>query len=158
MQISHHNILLIEKYNMNNKTSFAIAAIAVVAALLVTTSAMSASNAYATHYKKTTQTLAQDNNCGNGYFPMKVDCQNAASQIQGKRNAASVVASQGSDFGGHDGKKGAPDGGMGGNYGGNDKGSGDQGSGNYGGNDKGGNDQGGNNAHGGAGGSANGGK
>jgi hypothetical protein len=178
MQISHHNILLIEKYNMNNKTSFAIAAIAVVAALLVTTSAMSASNAYATHYKKTTQTLAQDNNCGNGYFPLKVDCQNAASQIQGKRNAASVVASQGSDFGGHDGKKGAPDGGMGGNYGGNDKGSGDQGSGNYGGNDKGsgdqgsgnyggndkggndqgGNDQGGNNAHGGAGGSANGGK
>ena len=63
---------------MNNKTSFAIAAIAVVAALLVTTSAMSASNAYATHYKKTTQTLAQDNNCGNGYFPLKVDCQNGS--------------------------------------------------------------------------------
>ncbi|MFZ0326013.1 MAG: hypothetical protein WAL66_01800, partial [Nitrososphaeraceae archaeon] len=65
---------------MNNKTSFAIAAIAVVAALLVTTSAMSASNAYATHYKKT-QTLAQENNCGNGVLPYKVDCQNAASQI-----------------------------------------------------------------------------
>ncbi len=79
---------------MSNKTGFAIAAIAVVAALLVTTSAMSASNAYATHYKKTTQTLAQENNCGNGYFPLKIDCQNAASQIQGKQNAARLTVSQ----------------------------------------------------------------
>jgi hypothetical protein len=187
MQINHHNILLIEKYNMNNKTSFAIAAIAVVAALLVTTSAVSASNAYATHYKRTTQTLAQDNHCGNGVLPYKVDCQNSASQVQGKGNAASVITSQGSKFGGQDGFTGAPDTGMGGNYGGNDKGGnyggndkggnygGNDKGGNYGGNDKGSNDQGGNyggndkgsndkgsndqgnNAHGGAGGSANGG-
>jgi hypothetical protein len=169
MQINHHNILLIEKYNMNNKTSFAIAAIAVVAALLVTTSTMSASNAYATHYKRTTQVLAQDNHCGNGVLPYKVDCQNSASQVQGKRNAASVITSQGSKFGGQDGFTGAPDTGMGGNYGGNDKGGnygGNDKGGNYGGNDKGSNDQGsndqgsndqGNNAHGGAGGSANGG-
>jgi uncharacterized low-complexity protein len=99
MQINHHNILLIEKYNMNNKTSFAIAAIAVVAALLVTTSAVSASNAFAYghhHSSKTkqTQTLAQENSCGNGYLPYKIDCQNAASQVQGKRNAARVTVSQ----------------------------------------------------------------
>ena len=96
MQINYRNIVLIEKYNMNNKTGFAIAAIAIVAALLVTTSAMNPTNAFAGgHYKKrTTQTLAQENNCGNGTMPLKVDCQNAASQIQGKGNFARVTVSQ----------------------------------------------------------------
>ena len=72
MQINYRNIVLIEKYNMNNKTGFAIAAIAIVAALLVTTSAMNPSNAFAGgHYKKsTTQTLLQQNNCGNGTMPL----------------------------------------------------------------------------------------
>jgi hypothetical protein len=117
MQINYRNIVLIEKYNMNNKTGFAIAAIAIVAALLVTTSAMNPSNAFAGgHYKKrTTQTLAQANECGNGTMALKVDCQNAASQIQGRHNAAAVSAAQGSDFGGnggghHDGKDGSHDG------------------------------------------------
>ncbi|MGA7900556.1 MAG: hypothetical protein WCA39_17035 [Nitrososphaeraceae archaeon] len=97
---------------MNNKTGFAIAAIAIVAALLVTTSAMNPSNAFAGgHYKKrTTQTLTQVNECGNGTMPLKVDCQNAASQIQGKGNAAAVAASQGSAFGGHDGSHDGKDG------------------------------------------------
>jgi hypothetical protein len=96
MQINYHNIVLIEKYNMNNKTGFAIAAIAIVAALLVTTSAMNPSNAFAGgHYKKrTTQTLAQENNCGNGKLPYKIDCQNAASQIQGRGNLANLTVSQ----------------------------------------------------------------
>ena len=81
---------------MNNKTSFAIAAIAVVAALLVITSAMSTNNAFAGghHYKKTTQALAQTNACGNGPLPFHVDCQNAASQIQGRGNLANITASQ----------------------------------------------------------------
>ena len=97
---------------MNNKTGFAIAAIAIVGALLVTTSAMNPSNAFAGgHYKKrTTQTLTQVNECGNGTMPLKVDCQNAASQIQGKGNAAAVAASQGSAFGGHDGSHDGKDG------------------------------------------------
>ena len=96
MQINYRNIVLIEKYNMNNKTGFAIAAIAIVAALLVTTSAMNPSNAFAGgHYKKrTTQTLAQENNCGNGKLPLNIDCQNAASQIQGRGNFARVAVSQ----------------------------------------------------------------
>ena len=81
---------------MNNKTGFAIAAIAIVAALLITTSAMNPNNAFAGgHYKKrTTQTLAQENSCGNGVLPLKISCQNAASQIQGKGNFARVTASQ----------------------------------------------------------------
>ena len=80
---------------MNSKTSFAIAAIAVVAALLVTTSAMSPSNAFAGgHGYKKTQALSQVNSCGNGPLPRDVDCQNAASQIQGKGNTARVTDSQ----------------------------------------------------------------
>jgi hypothetical protein len=96
MQINYRNIVLIEKNNMNNKTGFAIAAIAIVAALLVTTSAMNPNNALAGgHYKKsTTQTLAQANNCGNGKLPLKIDCQNAASQIQGTGNLANLTISQ----------------------------------------------------------------
>ena len=107
---------------MNNKTGFAIAAIAIVAALLVTTSAMNPTNAFAGgHYKKrTTQTLTQENECGNGTMPLKVDCQNAASQIQGKGNAAAVAASQGADNGHKggfdDGQKGGYDGGQKGGY------------------------------------------
>ncbi len=82
---------------MNNKTTYAIVAIAALAAILITTTA--ASNAYAWghhHYSKTkqSQSLAQANACGNGKFPMKVDCQNAGSQIQGKRNSAAVSAEQ----------------------------------------------------------------
>jgi hypothetical protein len=57
---------------------------------------MNPSNAFAGgHYKKrTTQTLAQANECGNGTMPYKVDCQNAASQIQGRGNFARVTVSQ----------------------------------------------------------------
>ncbi|HEY7082960.1 MAG TPA: hypothetical protein VH500_24980 [Nitrososphaeraceae archaeon] len=101
---------------MNNKTGFAIAAVAIFAALLITTTA--ASNAFAGgHYKKSpSQTSFQRNECGNGYWPLKVDCQNAASQIQGRDNAAAVAASQGSGFSGHKdgGKGGYDDGGKGG--------------------------------------------
>ena len=115
MQINHHNTVLIDKYSMNNKRGFAITAIAVVAALLVTTSAMSANNAFAGghQYSKTTQALAQTNACGNGFLPHEVDCQNAASQIQGKHNTASVAAAQpessndhGGDHGGDHGSNG----------------------------------------------------
>ena len=120
---------------MNNKTGFAIAAIAIVAALLVTTSAMNPTNAFAGgHYKKrTTQTLAQENKCGNGTMPLKVDCQNAASQIQGKGNAAAVAASQGADNGhkgGHDdGHKGGHDDGQNGGHDGGQNGGYDDGHG-----------------------------
>lgn len=85
---------------MNNKTTYAIVAIATLAALLITTTA--ASNAYAgghSHHHqyskaKQSQSLAQANACGNGKLPMKVDCQNAGSQIQGKHNAASLSTTQ----------------------------------------------------------------
>ena len=107
---------------------------------------MNPTNAFAGgHYKKrTTQTLAQVNNCGNGTMPLKVDCQNAASQIQGKGNAAAVAASQGAD-GGH---KGGFDGGHKGGYDDGQKGG-------YDGGQKGGYDDGHGSANGGKGGDAN---
>jgi len=82
---------------MNNKTTYTIVAIAALAALLITT--MAASNAYAGghhHFSKTkqSQSLAQANACGNGKWPFDVDCQNAGSQIQGKRNSAAISAEQ----------------------------------------------------------------
>jgi hypothetical protein len=82
---------------MNNKTMYTIVAIAALAAMLITTTV--ASSAYAGghhHFSKTkqSQSLAQANACGNGKLPYKVDCQNAGSQIQGKRNTAAVAAEQ----------------------------------------------------------------
>ncbi|MGC2596932.1 MAG: hypothetical protein WA395_02225 [Nitrososphaeraceae archaeon] len=82
---------------MNNKTTYTIVAIAALAAMLITTTAASSAYAGGHHqYSKTkqSQSLAQANACGNGKLPYKVDCQNAASQIQGKRNTAAVSASQ----------------------------------------------------------------
>jgi hypothetical protein len=141
---------------MNNKTGFAIAAVAIFAALLITTTA--ASNAFAGgHYKKSpSQTSFQRNECGNGYWPLKVDCQNAASQIQGQHNAAAVAAAQGSGFSGHkDDGKGSYDDGKGSYDDG--KGSYDDGKGGYD-NGKGGYDNGKSSADGGRGGDANSGK
>ena len=85
---------------MNNKTTYTIVAIATLAALLITTTA--ATNAYAWghhhHHQysptKQSQALAQTNACGNGPLPFHVDCQNAASQIQGRGNLANITASQ----------------------------------------------------------------
>ena len=45
--------------------------------------------------------MLQQNNCGNGTMPLNVDCQNAASQIQGRGNSAAVAASQGAADGEH---------------------------------------------------------
>ena len=82
---------------MNNKTTYTIVAIAALAAMLITTTA--ASSAYAGghhHFSKTkqSQSLAQANACGNGKLPYEVDCQNAASQIQGRGNFARVTVPQ----------------------------------------------------------------
>jgi hypothetical protein len=75
---------------MNNK-SIAMIAIVAVAALLLATSLSDVAFA---HYKKKTQSLAQANACGNGPLPLNIFCQNAASQVQGNDNVASVSASQ----------------------------------------------------------------
>jgi hypothetical protein len=70
-----------------------IAIVAVIAATLVGTTAITADSAFATKYDKN-QALSQANACGNGELPLNVGCQNIASQIQGDENAVSLATDQ----------------------------------------------------------------
>jgi hypothetical protein len=70
-----------------------IAIVAVLAATLVGTTAITTDSAFATKYHKN-QALSQANACGNGELPLNVGCQNIASQIQGDENAVSLAADQ----------------------------------------------------------------
>ena len=74
---------------MNKTTS--IAMIAVLAATLVGTMALTTGSAFA--YEKS-QATSQANACGNGELPLNVGCQNIDSQIQGDENAVSLAAEQ----------------------------------------------------------------
>lgn len=71
-----------------------IAIVAVIAATLVATTAITADSALATKYKEKNQATSQANACGNGELPLNVGCQNAASQIQGDENAVAIDAAQ----------------------------------------------------------------
>ena len=75
-------------YQMNSKY---IAMIAVIAATLVGTTAITADSAFA--YERN-QAISQTNACGNGELPLNVGCQNIDSQIQGDENAVSLAADQ----------------------------------------------------------------
>jgi hypothetical protein len=81
-----------------------IAIVAVLAATLVGTTAITADSAYA--YERN-QAVGQTNACGNGELPLNVGCQNVQSQIQGDENAVSLAADQvfpGTGNGGNGGK------------------------------------------------------
>jgi hypothetical protein len=80
---------------MNNKT-LTIAVVAVVAAMLIATSAVATQDAFAGKKKgyEKNQAISQANACGNGKLPFNVGCQNTASQIQGDENAVSQAAEQ----------------------------------------------------------------
>jgi hypothetical protein len=71
-----------------------IAIVAVLAATLVGTAAITADNAYATKYKEKNQAISQANACGNGELPLNVGCQNVGSQIQGDENGVALAADQ----------------------------------------------------------------
>jgi hypothetical protein len=71
-----------------------IAIVAVLAATLVGTAAITADSAYATKYKEKNQAISQANACGNGELPLNVGCQNTASQIQGDENSVALAADQ----------------------------------------------------------------
>ena len=66
---------------------------AVIAATLVGTTAITADSAFATKYDKN-QAISQTNACGNGELPLNVGCQNVDSQIQGDENTVSLPADQ----------------------------------------------------------------
>jgi hypothetical protein len=65
--------------------------IAVLAATLVGTTAITADSAFA--YEKN-QAVSQANDCGNGELPFNVGCQNVNSQIQGDENSVALAADQ----------------------------------------------------------------
>ena len=70
-----------------------ITIVAVIAATLVGTTAITADSAFATKYDKN-QALSQANACGNGELPLNVGCQNVGSQIQGDENSVALAADQ----------------------------------------------------------------
>jgi hypothetical protein len=67
--------------------------VAVIAATLVGTTAITADSAFATKYDKN-QAISQTNACGNGELPLNVGRQNVDSQIQGDENTVSLAADQ----------------------------------------------------------------
>ncbi|MGC1132986.1 MAG: hypothetical protein WA941_09190 [Nitrososphaeraceae archaeon] len=70
-----------------------IAMVAVIAATLVGTTAITADSAFATKYDKN-QAISQANACGNGELPLNIGCQNVGSQIQGDENGVALAADQ----------------------------------------------------------------
>ena len=89
---------------MNNKT-LTIAAYSSFRTLLATGAVVNSGNAFAGghHYKKTVrQTTAQQNQCGNGSWPLGIFCQTLGNQINGNHNAVNVIGVQPSGFGGSD--------------------------------------------------------
>jgi uncharacterized low-complexity protein len=82
-----------------NVKHLSIIAVAVVATMLVASTALAtADNAFADKKKKTsyekTQATYQANDCGNGDTPIDVFCQNLESQIQGNGNAVAIILEQ----------------------------------------------------------------
>ncbi len=70
-----------------------IAIVAVVAATIMGTTAITANSTFATEYDKN-QAISQTNACGNGELPLNVGCQNIDSQIQGDENEVALAGSQ----------------------------------------------------------------
>ena len=94
-----------------------IAIVAVIAATLVGTTAISADSALA--YEKS-QATSQVNECGNGAMPMNVYCQNFGSQIQGEDNGVALDGAQQAGDDRHSGGNGDGGHGGGGNGGNSD--------------------------------------
>ena len=74
-----------------------IAAMAVMligaTALATSESAFAGGHGHKKSYEKS-QATAQVNECGNGWMPYNVACQNTASQIQGDENGVSTASAQ----------------------------------------------------------------
>jgi hypothetical protein len=81
---------------MYTQRTFAIVAVAAVAAMLIATSALSVEDAFAGGKKKKeyNQATSQANACGNGDMPFNVGCQNLGSQVQGDENGVAQIGQQ----------------------------------------------------------------
>jgi len=78
--------------SMNTKYMFIVAALAV---MLIGATALATEDAFAGKKKYgKNQAISQANDCGNGFLPENVGCQNTASQIQGDENVVVTAADQ----------------------------------------------------------------
>jgi hypothetical protein len=78
--------------SMNTKYMFIVAAMAV---MLIGATALATEDAFAGKKKYgKSQAISQANDCGNGFLPENVGCQNTASQIQGDENVVVTAADQ----------------------------------------------------------------
>jgi hypothetical protein len=75
---------------MNTKYMFVVAA---MTAMLIGATALATDSAFADKKRKSyekNQVIIQTNDCGNGFLPENVLCDNVASQIQGDENAVAL--------------------------------------------------------------------
>jgi hypothetical protein len=75
---------------MNTKYMFVVAAMTV---MLIGATALATDSAFADKKRKSyekNQVIIQTNDCGNGFLPENVLCDNVASQIQGDENAVAL--------------------------------------------------------------------
>ena len=80
---------------MYNQKTYALVAVAAIAAMLIATSAFSVEDAFAGGKKReNNQATSQANACGNGDMPLNVGCQNIGSQVQGDENGVALVGQQ----------------------------------------------------------------
>ena len=78
--------------SMNTKYMFIVAAMAI---MLIGATALATEDAFAGKKKYgKNQAISQANDCGNGFLPENVGCQNTASQIQGDENVVVTAADQ----------------------------------------------------------------
>ena len=78
--------------SMNTKYMFIVA---VMAVMLIGATALATEDAFAGKKKYgKNQAISQANDCGNGFLPENVGCQNTASQIQGDENVVVTAADQ----------------------------------------------------------------
>ena len=81
---------------VNSKYMVVIAAMAVMligATAFATDSVFAGGHGHKKSYEKN-QATSQVNECGNGFMPYNVGCQNTASQIQGDENGVSSASAQ----------------------------------------------------------------
>jgi len=69
--------------------------VAALAVMLIGATALATEDAFAGKKKYgKNQAISQANDCGNGFLPENVGCQNTASQIQGDENVVVTAADQ----------------------------------------------------------------
>ena len=84
---------LFSSTNMNTKYMVIVAEMAV---MLIGATALVTDDAFADKKKgyEKSQAVSQVNDCGNGFYPYNIGCQNIASQIQGDDNSAALASEQ----------------------------------------------------------------